>query len=306
MNHHSSAENHGHGHANMPGLPDCWTFFDGRWQQGNTPVAGPMTHAFWCGSSVFDGGRIYDGIAPDLLAHCQRVNRSAEAMNLAPTLEAEEILALALEGAKNFSQDQALYVRPMYYSDGGGFMGVPPDADTTRFIMTLFHVDMPDPEAGMSIGLSSFRRPTLETMPTNAKAGCLYPNNGRAILEAQKRGFQNALVLDMLGNVAELATSNVFLAKDGVVRTPAPNDTFLNGITRQRVIGLLRDDGVTVEETMLTVEDFHKADEIFSTGNYSKVMPITHFEGRDVPVGPLATRARALYTAFANDGSHAV
>lgn len=306
MNHHPTAENHGHGHAPASGLPDCWTFFDGRWQEGNTPVAGPMTHAFWCGSSVFDGGRIYDGIAPDLLAHCQRVNRSATALNLSPTLEAEEIAALALQGAKNFSADQALYVRPMYYADGGGFMGVPPDASTTRFIMTLFHAAMPDPAAGMSIGLSSFRRPTLETMPTNAKAGCLYPNNGRAILEVQKRGFQNALVLDMLGNVAELATSNVFIAKDGVVRTPAPNDTFLNGITRRRIIGLLRGDGVAVEETKLTVQDFHEADEMFSTGNYSKVMPITHFEGRDVSVGPMATRARALYTAFANDGSHAV
>lgn len=303
MNHHTHASHHHHGASQ---LPDCWTFFDGRWQEGNTPVAGPMTHAFWCGSTVFDGGRIYDGIAPDLLAHCQRVNRSAEALNLAPTMEAEEIMALALEGAKNFSADQALYVRPMYYAEGGGFMGVPPNAETTRFIMTLFHADMPDPAAGMSIGVSSFRRPTLETMPTNAKAGCLYPNNGRAILEAQQRGFQNALVLDMLGNVAELATSNVFLVKDGVVRTPAPNDTFLNGITRQRIIGLLQDDGITVEEVKLTVSDFHQADEIFSTGNYSKVMPITHFEGRDIAPGPLAAKARALYTAFANDGSHAL
>ena len=304
MNHHAHAS--GHGSPVTPSLPDCWTFFDGRWEEGNTPVAGPMTHAFWCGSSVFDGGRIYDGVAPDLLAHCERVNRSATALNLQPTLEAEEIRALALEGMKHFSGDQALYVRPMYFAEGGGFMGVPPDAATTRFILTLFHADMPDPEAGMSIGLTSFRRPTLETMPTNAKAGCLYPNNGRAILEVQQRGFQNALVLDMLGNVAELATSNVFLVKDGVVRTPAPNDTFLNGITRQRIIGLLRADGITVEEVRLTVRDFEEADEIFSTGNYSKVVPITRFEDRELTHGPLARRARALYQAFAHDGSHAL
>ncbi len=185
-------------------------------------------------------------------------------------------------------------------------MSVPPRPESTKFVMTLFHVDMPSPDASLSVTTSSFRRPTLETMPTNAKAGCLYPNNGRAVLEAQKRGFQNALVLDMLGNVAELATSNVFLAKDGVVRTPAPNDTFLNGITRQRVISLLRDDGVEVDEVTLTVEDFHDADEIFSTGNYSKVMPITRFEERDLQAGPMAAKAKALYTAFAHDGSHAV
>ena len=80
-------------------------------------------------------------------------------------------------------------------------------------------------------------------MPTNAKAGCLYPNNGRAILEAKMRGFDNALVLDMLGNVAETGTSNIFLVKDGHVLTPAPNGTFLSGITRARTITLLAGDG---------------------------------------------------------------
>lgn len=304
MNHHTHAS--GHNAHGAKTLPDCWTFFDGRWQEGNTPVAGPMTHGLWCGSSVFDGARIYDGIAPDLAAHCQRVNRSASALNLAPTLEAGEIMELALAGAKNFSSDQALYVRPMYFAEAGGYLGVPPDSTSTRFVMTLFHAPMPDPKQGVSLGVSTFRRPTLETMPTNAKAGCLYPNNGRAILEAQARGFENALVLDMLGNVAETATSNVFMVKDGVVMTPAPNDTFLNGITRQRIMGLLRADGVQVEEVKLTVRDFKEADEIFCTGNYSKVMPITRFEGRDMPAGPLTESARQLYIAFANDGSHAI
>ncbi len=96
---------------------------------------------------------------------------------------------------------------------------------------------------GFSITVSPFRRPTIETMPTDAKAGCLYPNNGRAILEAKMRGFDNALVLDMLGNVAETGSSNIFLVKDGHVLTPAPNGTFLSGITRARTISLLADYG---------------------------------------------------------------
>jgi len=86
-------------------------------------------------------------------------------------------------------------------------------------------------------------------MPVDAKAGCLYPNNARALFEAHSRGFDNAIVCDLLGNVAELATANIFIAKDGVVFTPAPNGTFLNGITRQRVIKLLREVGVRVIET---------------------------------------------------------
>jgi branched-chain amino acid aminotransferase len=305
MNHHHQPHAQATPHGQGASLPVCWTYHDGQWQEGNTPLIGPMSHAMWCGSSIFDGGRVFEGVAPDLLPHCERANHSAKALNLEPTMTAEEIRAVALDGVKKFAPDQAIYVRPMYYAEAGGFMGVPPDPASTQFCMALFHVDMPPIDGQMRIGVSSFRRPTLETMPTNAKAGCLYPNNGRAILEAQRNGFHNALVLDMLGNVAELATANVFIVRDGVAQTPAPNGTFLNGITRQRVIGLLRSAGVEVEECMLTVQDCHEADEMFTTGNYSKVAPITHFEGRDLAVGPVTLKAHKLYWEFAHNGEHA-
>lgn len=97
-----------------------------------------------------------------------------------------------------------------------------------------------------SITLAPFRRPTLETMPVDAKAGCLYPNNARALFFAHPRGFDNAAMCDALGNVAELATSNIFMASTGLFTRRFPNGTFLAGITRQRVIGPLRDAGVTV------------------------------------------------------------
>jgi branched-chain amino acid aminotransferase len=140
----------------------------------------------------------------------------------------------------------------------------------------------------------------METMPTNAKAGCLYPNNGRAILEAKSRGFDNALVLDMLGNVAETGSSNVFLVRDGEVFTPAPNGTFLSGITRARVIDLLHQAGRTVTETTLSVKDFLEADEIFSTGNHSKVVPIIRIEDRDLQPGPVAKQSRDAYWEWAH------
>jgi branched-chain amino acid aminotransferase len=158
------------------------------------------------------------------------------------------------------------------------------------------------PPTGFSVTVSPFRRPTLESMPTNAKAGCLYPNNGRAIMEAKGRGFDNALVRDLLGNVAETGTSNIFMAKDGVVMTPAPNGTFLNGITRQRVIMLLREAGIEVREQSLSVANFLDADEIFSTGNYSKVVPVTRIEDRDLQPGPIHDKARRLYWDWAHSG----
>ncbi|MBV9693579.1 MAG: branched-chain amino acid aminotransferase, partial [Alphaproteobacteria bacterium] len=155
-------------------------------------------------------------------------------------------------------------------------------------------------EDGQSITLSPFRKPSADTAPVEAKAACLYPNNARAGLEAHRRGFDNAIMLDVSGSVAELATSNVFLAKDGIVFTPIPNGTFLDGVTRQRVIQLLRGDGVEVVEKALAYRDFETADEIFSTGNFAKVHPVRRIDARDLQPGPLYRRARALYWDFAH------
>jgi len=276
-----------------------WTFIDGDWHEGNIPVAGPRTHAFWLGSSVFDGARAFEGVTPDLELHCARVNSSAVTLGLRPSVEVETMIGLVGEGLKRFPPEAAIYIRPMYWAEQGGYLSVPADPESTRFLLTLYETPMPPP-SGFSVGLSPYRRPTVETMPTDAKAGCLYPNNGRAIMEARGRGFDNALVLDMLGNVAETGTSNIFMAKDGVVLTPAPNRSFLAGITRRRVIRLLREAGVEVLETLLTLQDFMDADEIFSTGNYSKVVPITRIEDRMLQPGPLHGKARKLYWDWAH------
>ena len=283
----------------MPDWSQTWTYLDGDWHAGNVPVLGPRSHAMWLGSSVFDGARVFEGVTPDLDRHCARVNASARALGLKPSIGVDEMIALTRDGVKRFPADAALYIRPMYWAEQGGYMSVPPDPDSTRFLLCIYETPMPPP-SGFSVTVSPFRRPTIESMPTDAKAGCLYPNNGRAILEAKSRGFDNALVRDMLGNVAETGTSNVFLVKDGVVRTPAPNRSFLTGITRARVIQLLRDAGVGVEETTLSVADFLDADEIFSTGNYSKVVPITRIEERQLQPGPVHNQARELYWEWAH------
>jgi branched-chain amino acid aminotransferase len=106
-------------------------------------------------------------------------------------------------------------------------------------------------------------------------------------------------MLDAAGNVAEFASSNLFLVTaDGAVVTPALNGTFLAGITRARVIALLADDGVQVVERMVRPEELDTAREIFSTGNYGKVTPCTRYEGRELPAGPVARQARDRYLAF--------
>jgi len=283
--------------------PIAWsktvTFFENDWHDGNVPIMGARTHAAWLCTSVFDGARAFDGVTPDLDLHCARVNASVKAMCLKPLVTQETWIGLVRDARKRFEPNAELYIRPMYWAEDAAGGAVRPDPETTRWCLTVYVAPLPEP-TGTAITLSPFRRPTRETAPLEAKAGCLYPHNARALIEARARGFDNCIMCDMLGNVAELGTANVFMAKDGIVFTPAANGTFLSGITRARVIGLLRDAGVTVLETTLGYSEFQSADEIFSTGNFTKVSPVTRIDERNLQPGPFYRKARKLYWEFAH------
>ena len=284
----------------MPLAPDrkIWTWFNGEWHEGNVPILGSADHGTWLGTMVFDGARAFSNVAPDLDLHCARVNHSTEAMGMDVTMETGKILELAEEGVKKFAPGAELYIRPMCWSVESGAMTVDPLPSSTRFALCLEEAAMP-PFAGTTLTTTRFTRPTLSTAVVNAKAACLYPNNARMLKEAQEKGFANAISCDALGNVAETATSNIFMVKNGAYLTPIPNGTFLAGITRARTMKLLRDAGETVHETTLTLDDFRDADEIFLTGNYSKVTPCVQFEERDFNIGPKTTQARDLYMEWA-------
>ncbi len=276
-----------------------WTFFDDDWHEGNVPIMGPRTHGAWLCTSVFDGARAFEGVTPDLDLHIARVNRSAKAMCLKPVVTEDAWMALVREGLKRFDAGEALYIRPMYWAEEGAPGGVRPDPESTNWCLTIYAAPFPKP-ASTAITLSPYRRPTRDSAVLDAKAGCLYPNNARALIEAKAMGFDNCLMCDALGNIAELGTANVFMAKDGVVFTPEANGTFLSGITRGRIIRLLRAAGCTVHETTLRYADFQNADEIFSTGNYTKVSPITRIDDRMLQPGPFYRKARELYWDFAH------
>ncbi|WP_299616321.1 branched-chain amino acid aminotransferase [Pelagibius sp.] len=279
-------------------MPRAVHFLDGEWIEGNPPIMGPMTHAAWMASVVFDGARAFEGVTPDLDLHCERLVHSAETFGLGVVHSAGEMLELAQDGLKHFDKDAALYLRPMLFAERGF---VDCDPESTRFCFTIYEAPLP-PGDGFSVCLSSFRRPMQSMAPTDAKASCLYPNSARALREASKRGFENAVVLDALGNVAELATANIWIAKDGAAITPVPNGTFLNGITKQRVQMLLEQRGIPVHEKQVTWQEVTEADEVFSTGNYGKVIPITQVEDRALQPGPICTTAREAYWTWAHGG----
>ena len=246
-------------------------YFDGRWFDEPPRIVGPMSHAFWMSSVVFDGARAIGGLVPDLELHCERLLRSADAMYLAPDLSASEIAELCREGVRRLPRDKDFYIRPAYYAEEGF---INPVRESTRFVLAIFEAPMPRFK-GLSACLSSLRRPARDMAPTDAKAACLYPNGARALREAEARGYDNAIMCDPNGNVAELATANIWIAKDGVAYTPIENGTFLPGVTRKRVADLLSEAGMEVVERVIAFEDVMTADEVFSTGNDWEYVAVT-------------------------------
>lgn len=275
------------------------TYFEEQWHDGDVPVMRAGDHGSWQGTSVFDGARYVDGRAPDLLAHCTRVNASAEALMITPTVAPEDMVQIAMHGLAGYDKDAAVYIRPMYWALEDDGSVIVPKLGETGFALVLEERPMAPENATITLGRTQFRRPTLDCAVVNAKAGCLYPNNARMLAEVRKRGFGNALVADVMGNVAESATANVFMVRDGVVFTPVANGTFLSGITRGRHISNLRADGVDVVETVLSFEDFEAADEVFLSGNLNKVTAVSGFEDVSYQSGPMTRRVRELYWDWA-------
>ena len=279
------------------------TYFEGTWHDGDLSVMKAADHGAWLGTTVFDGARLFDGLAPDLEAHCARINRSARALMITPTVSTEDMVAIVREGLATYPREAPVYIRPMYWALAGDELGIIPLEGATGFAVSLEQIPMAPPEASATLTRTRFRRPVLEDNVVNAKAGCLYPNNARMMAEARSKGFNNALVADAIGNVAETASANVFMVKDGEVFTPVPNGTFLAGITRARHMENMRADGLRLHESVLSFDDFHAADEIFLSGNMMKVTPISAFDDTTYRVGgndnPVTQRVREMYWDWA-------
>ncbi|WP_298565627.1 branched-chain amino acid aminotransferase [uncultured Aliiroseovarius sp.] len=279
------------------------TYFNGTWHAGDIPVMNAADHGAWLGTTVFDGARYFEGIHPDLQPHCARVNRSAEALMITPTVSSADMVEIVKEGLAAYPKDAAVYIRPMYWALEGGDLGIVPKEGATGFAVSLEEIPMAPKTASTTLTTTRFRRPVMEDAVVNAKAGCLYPNNARMLAEARAKGYGNALVADALGNVAETSSANVFMVRDKEVFTPIANGCFLAGITRARHIANMRADGIKVHEAVLTFDDFHRADEVFLSGNMMKVTPVSEFDGTMYNSGPMTQRVRELYWDWAHSNA---
>ena len=159
-----------------------WTYVDGDWYEGNVAILGPRSHAMWLGTSVFDGARWFEGVAPDLDLHAKRVNASAIALGLKPTMTVDEIVGLTWDGLKRFDGKTAVYIRPMYWAEHGGYMGVPAEPSSTRFCLCLYESPMiasvrlldhrlavPAPDAGDDADQRQGRLPLSQQRPSDPR-----------------------------------------------------------------------------------------------------------------------------------------
>ena len=133
------------------------TYFNGTWHDEDVAIMRAADHGSWVGTTVFDGARYFNGRSPDLEAHCARVNRSAEALMITPTMEAADIVAAVQEGLQAYGPDEAVYIRPMYWALDGDVSGIVPMENSTGFAICLEAVPMADQNASTTLGRTKFR-----------------------------------------------------------------------------------------------------------------------------------------------------
>ena len=254
-------------------------WFDGvlvPWRDARMHV---LSHGLHYASCVFEGERVYGGTIFHLRRHTERLINSGKALGFAIPYSADAIEAACNEVVAAQGLTDA-YVRPVAWR-GSEMMAV--SAQQTRIHLAIAAWEWPsyfNPEArlmGIRLKLSKWRRPAPDTAPTTAKAAGLYMICTLSKHEAEGAGYHDALMLDYRGLIAEATGANIFLVQNGKIHTPVP-DCFLDGITRQTVIGLARARGFEVIERQIRLEELADTQEVFLTGTAAEVTPVGEIE----------------------------
>jgi branched-chain amino acid aminotransferase len=279
-------------------------WFDGKIVPQEQAVVSVLTHAMHYGTSVFEGIRAYEtarGAAVfRLREHSQRLLDSAKIIGMRPAWTVDQIDRAILDTVRANAR-RSCYIRPLIWF-GAESLGVNPARNLLHFMVATLpwgiYLGEEAVRKGAKLQTSSWRRSSGDIMPTKAKAGGNYVNSVLANLEARESGFDEALLLDKEGFVAEGSGENIFFLKEGTLYAIA-HSVNLRGITRDTVIQLARDMGTRVEQTMAVRDELYTADEVFMVGTAAEVTPIASIDRR--PIGPgvagpyaLAMRERYL------------
>ncbi len=267
---------------------DGFIWFDGKimpWREVKTHV---LTHALHYGSAVFEGERIYDGRVFRLAAHSARLKNSARLLDYEVPWTREEIDE-ATRAVVKTNKLESGYVRPIAWR-GSEVMGVSAIGTSVHLAIAPWaqegRLSVQAKPGGINVTMAKYRRPSPEVAPGQAKVAGLYIICGIEKDRALKAGFDDALMLDWQGRLAESTGANIFLAVGGKLVTPKP-ENFLDGITRRAVMGMAAKRGWSVDERAVMPEELDEASEIFLCGTAAEIVPVGAIDERHYQVGPM-------------------
>ena len=255
-----------------------------------------LTHALHYGSSVFEGERAYNGKIFESKKHSERLIQSANYLDMPIPFSVEEIEA-AKQKILEHSKAKDLYVRVIAWRGSGLDMGVASARNQVHMSVSAWEWGAYYGDAkmrGAKLDISKWKRPSPETIPSFAKASGLYMICTVSKHEAEAKGCSDALMLDYRGYVAEATGANVFFVKNGEVHTPKP-DCFLNGITRQTVMAMLKDRGIKILERHIELNELADFTECWLTGTAAEVTPVGSIGDYEFQVGSLTRDIATSY-----------
>ncbi|MFT5000613.1 MAG: branched-chain amino acid aminotransferase [Paracoccaceae bacterium] len=263
------------------------------WRDANVHI---LTHAMHYASSVFEGERAYNGKIFRSVEHSERLRRSAEMIDFEIPWTVEEIEKAKYDVLKANGLSDG-YVRAVAWRGAGEDMGVASARNPVRMAVAAWEWGAYYGDAkmkGAKLDISKWKRPSPETIPCHAKAAGLYMICTMSKHAAEAKGCSDALMFDYRGYVAEATGANIFFVKDGEVHTPTP-DCFLNGLTRQTVIGMLNARNIKVHERHIMPEELETFEQCWLTGTAAEVTPVGQIGDYNFEVGALAREIAEAY-----------
>ncbi len=281
-------------------------WWNGKMVAPEQAVTSVFTHSLHYGLGAFEGIRCYkthDGKLAifRLPEHIRRLFDSCKILEIKIPYSVEEITQATLEAVRKSGLDQDIYIRPLVYI-GDGPLGVFPtfDPPVEIAIMTWVwgaYLGKEAKENGARIKISSLTRGWVNSTMTKAKMTGGYTTGILAKLEVKRSGYDEALLLDTDGYVAEGSGENIFMYRNGVLKT-TPLTSILDGITRNSIIQIARDEGITIEEQRFTRDEIYCADEVFFCGTAAEITPIREIDNRQIGEGKPGPITRKISTKF--------
>jgi branched-chain amino acid aminotransferase len=275
---------------------DGWIWMDGKlveWRQANVHI---LTHAMHYASSVFEGERAYNGKIFESRRHSERLLASGRLLDVDIPWTVDEIEAAKYEVMKANGLTDA-YVRAVAWRGSGEDMGVSSAKNPVRLAVAAWGWGAYYGDAkmkGAKLDISRWKRPSPDTIPVHAKAAGLYMICTMSKHAAEAKGCSDALFMDYRGYVAEATGANIFFVKDGEVHTPTA-DVFLNGITRQTVIGMLEERQVKVHQRHIMPEELESFQQCWLTGTAAEVTPVGQIGDYNFEVGAMTRDVATAY-----------